>query len=515
MVFAAPIPDQFSQDSDRIQSAIEQALAELQQRGITGKEATPFLLQRVAELTGGASLRANIELVKNNARIGAQIACEYSKLCKSSGLQFRGAAVPISGVDGQVACNNSSGAPLFIGGAAIDLICKLESQPNCGSADDWNRYLQTSTPAKLTRTLGGVARNAAEACNYALSSFPAADATGVSLIAPVADDEFGRELVRGCGERGMKCDGFVTVPGESQSVATPVYNALLDDAGKLIAAGAAMELLEQSGDEVANKVDSYLSSSQRRRGPAIIIVDANLSVETTEKIVFNSTVASDGVSVPVLFEPTSVPKARRHFTRLQRLPVDFVTPNVEELVEMSGCLCSSDPSRPLPSLSTANTKWQEIPLIHVKADGETTDRLPFHKCTMICTLIMYFDHPSYLLTGHELFRNANEWMPHLLRLTSRVPSVFLKLGSRGVLLAQSLNTCDLFAEAELNSASPASDDRLDSHLMIFNNPSVWEWYHPDSTEYSGSNELPVCLRWYSPRQGLRIVNVTVCNGKPR
>ena len=48
--------------------------------GITGKDTTPYLLGRIVELTGGESLRTNIALVKNNARLGAQIAVEYAKL---------------------------------------------------------------------------------------------------------------------------------------------------------------------------------------------------------------------------------------------------------------------------------------------------------------------------------------------------------------------------------------------------------------------------------------------------
>ena len=59
---------------------IEQALADMDAQGIHGKEATPFLLGRIVEITGGASLTANIALVNNNARLGAQVAREYAAL---------------------------------------------------------------------------------------------------------------------------------------------------------------------------------------------------------------------------------------------------------------------------------------------------------------------------------------------------------------------------------------------------------------------------------------------------
>ena len=59
---------------------IVQALRECSEKGITGKRITPFLLDRVKQLTDGESLEANIKLVLNNANIGSQIAVELSKL---------------------------------------------------------------------------------------------------------------------------------------------------------------------------------------------------------------------------------------------------------------------------------------------------------------------------------------------------------------------------------------------------------------------------------------------------
>ena len=50
-----------------------------------GVEVTPFVLKRVAEISGGESLRSNIHLVKNNARVGADIALELSRIKNGSG----------------------------------------------------------------------------------------------------------------------------------------------------------------------------------------------------------------------------------------------------------------------------------------------------------------------------------------------------------------------------------------------------------------------------------------------
>ncbi len=77
---ANPIPEEFSMDKAVIDKAIDQALAECEERGIHGKETTPFLLARIAEITGNDSLDSNIQLVFNNVALGAEIAKELCAL---------------------------------------------------------------------------------------------------------------------------------------------------------------------------------------------------------------------------------------------------------------------------------------------------------------------------------------------------------------------------------------------------------------------------------------------------
>ena len=74
MLVTNPIPEEYAMDKETIDRAIEQALRELDENGIHGKECTPFLLAKVVELTGGDSLESNIQLVLNNARLAAQTA---------------------------------------------------------------------------------------------------------------------------------------------------------------------------------------------------------------------------------------------------------------------------------------------------------------------------------------------------------------------------------------------------------------------------------------------------------
>lgn len=115
MVVAVPIPKEEESDASQINKAIDQAIIESQfvfpvslslfshnyylvsEKNISGKEMTPFLLQRINELTGGESLRAStytfhhasdnlsdIALVLNNAKVGAQIAKELAQIQKVS-----------------------------------------------------------------------------------------------------------------------------------------------------------------------------------------------------------------------------------------------------------------------------------------------------------------------------------------------------------------------------------------------------------------------------------------------
>ena len=79
MLVTNPIPQEYAMPLDTINAAIDQAIAECETKGIHGKETTPFLLARVAELTGGNSLASNIRLVYNNAALAAQTAVEYCK----------------------------------------------------------------------------------------------------------------------------------------------------------------------------------------------------------------------------------------------------------------------------------------------------------------------------------------------------------------------------------------------------------------------------------------------------
>ena len=78
-IIANPVPEEYAMDSGRMARVIDQALEECRAKGIHGKETTPFLLAKVVELTGGDSLKTNIQLALSNARCASRIACALAR----------------------------------------------------------------------------------------------------------------------------------------------------------------------------------------------------------------------------------------------------------------------------------------------------------------------------------------------------------------------------------------------------------------------------------------------------
>ena len=82
MLVTNPIPTEFEMPPEVINKAIDQAVREANEQGVKGKKITPFLLDRIQQITGGDSLNSNIQLVFNNARLAAKTAVALAKLEK-------------------------------------------------------------------------------------------------------------------------------------------------------------------------------------------------------------------------------------------------------------------------------------------------------------------------------------------------------------------------------------------------------------------------------------------------
>lgn len=75
LLVTVPVPSEAEVDASILKRVLDESLTQAHRHKITGRDLTPFLLSRMAEASEGATLRANIALLENNARVAAQIAC--------------------------------------------------------------------------------------------------------------------------------------------------------------------------------------------------------------------------------------------------------------------------------------------------------------------------------------------------------------------------------------------------------------------------------------------------------
>ena len=80
VILAVPAPLDAALPDKAMQQAVDHALKDARKHRIKGQDVTPFLLNRVSELTGKSSMKANIGLLLNNARVAAQVAVELNRL---------------------------------------------------------------------------------------------------------------------------------------------------------------------------------------------------------------------------------------------------------------------------------------------------------------------------------------------------------------------------------------------------------------------------------------------------
>jgi pseudouridine-5'-phosphate glycosidase len=83
LLIANPVPTEFALGKKKMDNWIEKAQEIAEKEGVKGKQLTPFLLNKIKELSEGRSLKANMELLKHNATIAAQIASAYQELLNS------------------------------------------------------------------------------------------------------------------------------------------------------------------------------------------------------------------------------------------------------------------------------------------------------------------------------------------------------------------------------------------------------------------------------------------------
>ncbi|KAJ7932446.1 indigoidine synthase A-like protein [Mycena leptocephala] len=403
-LIAVPIPDEYAEKGEIIQQAVNQAVLESEANGMSkrGKDVTPWLLSRVAELTQHESIDSNIALLKNTALIGGQIAVQYQILANQTvspaGKTYAatGGALEIGEINTAI-----SGRPkvLVVGSAALDISAQTED--TAGS--------HSTSPGTVAISLGGVARNIAEACHRV--------GTPTLLIAGLGADAWGQLLYDETKVIGMRTDGFIKRSNER----TAICNLFLNGSGDLVNGVADMAITQ--------KLDAHLVLQQiAKHSPEIVALDGNLSADTIGGIVDycveRNIQPSDSSRASILIfessEPTSITKSERILPALERYirrgsdaVVTFFTPNLLELKHVH------DKAK---EYGLKTSSWWTI-----DREGEV-----FRKDVAQLARREVDDQQMDAKNGHTLAFLVEEGVAQMATtLTPRFRHIFIKCGERG------------------------------------------------------------------------------------
>lgn len=319
MIVACPIPEEHAASGHAIEAAIQQALGEATAAGVAGKQITPFMLARVNELTQGASLEANIALVKNNAAIGAQIARRLAEVTSGGGSGptpesgFQPAATAASSDAGSAVVGGTKRDAygcVVIGGAVLDLVA---SPPSDGP----DFVVGTSNPTdSVASGVGGVGKNVALSFSQATSGPPAL------LVSAVGSDVEADAIMNGCAAQGLDTCGLGRVDGGSSGT----YIALHDLSGALLYGVANMAVFDTLDFDVV--LGQHAAELERSK---MVVADGNLPVAFLAKLGAHC----GETGIPLWFEPTSEAKCIRIAQAGALESVTYCSPNMEELLKIS------------------------------------------------------------------------------------------------------------------------------------------------------------------------------------
>ncbi|XP_054845116.1 uncharacterized protein LOC129336129 isoform X2 [Eublepharis macularius] len=316
VLIAVPCPEEQAASGQLIEEAIQQALRESRERRITGKELTPFLLQRVNELSSGKSLNSNIALIKNNASVGSRIAVALNKIQKA---QWRG--------DGLSQSDKALPAPrpVVIGGINVDFIAKAKGSAIVDGGQ--------TNPSTVRQSFGGVGRNLAD-CLSRLGKAPV-------FISAMGKDEHSESVLRYC--RHMDMRGVYQLDGHN----TATYCAVITGSGELKLGLGDMEIHQQITEQRVSRFKGSLCLAP------LVCIDGNVPVSTIQYV---CQFAKEH-HLAVYYEPTDVDKASKPFFSDSWRALACVSPNLRELRAISRTLgypVPADlPSKPEDVIETA------------------------------------------------------------------------------------------------------------------------------------------------------------------
>jgi sugar/nucleoside kinase (ribokinase family) len=345
ILIGVPIPQHNSLDINEMNRAIEAALEEAKQKNIIGKNVTPFLLDKIRILTGGESMKSNVALIKNNAKVGAKIAQELFHLQT----QFKSKIK--SPNDNKKQQSGEESIVVLIGGINLVTFTLLKNEIRIfvfkffffiffkdntykQKDDQLTNIKGVTQPSKFKQTLGGVARNMTESLIR----------LGISqsiLISTIGDDLAGRFIVKTSEQIGFNVskwtvlsqryiddinkdffNGTLAVDADSNHISTGSYCGIFDKNGELLTACGDMRAHDFITPELIKPEEDLFKSS------VLCAIDADIPVETIEYI---CNVCSEH-SVPIWYNPTDLRKCDRVIKAKSLNKITYISPNSKELL---------------------------------------------------------------------------------------------------------------------------------------------------------------------------------------
>ncbi|XP_026222095.1 pseudouridine-metabolizing bifunctional protein C1861.05-like isoform X2 [Anabas testudineus] len=298
VLLAVPIPEEHAAAGQQVEDAIQAALTEASAKGITGRDVTPFILQRVNELTKGKSLQANIALIHNNARVGSQIACALSKQMSETKLRSKTQhqKKPVS---------DSKSDIVVIGGINVDFIAKGKTKTL--------QFGQTN-PGSVCQSFGGVGRNIADSLSR-LGHKPL-------LISATGADSHSDAVLNYCKHINTSAVARI----EEQSTAT--YCVVITGSGELSLGLGDMDIHQQITQHYVSQFEKQLSSA------SLVCLDGNIPVSTIDYVCS----LAKKHNINVWYEPTDLDKACKPFLSDAWKSLSYSSPNLAELCTMNKTL---------------------------------------------------------------------------------------------------------------------------------------------------------------------------------
>lgn len=337
LLFANPIPEEFSIPRSEMDAIIEEAVDESNQQGVLGSENTPFILKRIRELSEDRSVLANKVLVRANVGRATKIAVALSRLSAEDVVLSNKLVTQQNDFQSFGSKNTSmSEAPketevtsqadiLVAGSVAVDLCCDYTGED---SLENPAPHLHTSNPAHIGQYIGGVGRNVALAAQRVMQN------PKVRLCSMIGDDLAGSTILSSLQSSGMDTSCIRQLGREHYPTTRTAQYVAINDANKNLVLGMA-----DMGIFASHSFPEHWNSTVGALKPKWLVVDGNWA-DRDIRTWINSGKKNHA---HVAFEPVSEEKATRlfcseiGFESLGVFPspsVDLTTPNQYELATM-------------------------------------------------------------------------------------------------------------------------------------------------------------------------------------